>query len=1056
MEKRGNTLKILSSAKNIIYPFFDLNEVQTASFEKFKNHDLRRIFDDISPIKDYSGEELELYFGEYRFEEPKYNERESRQNGNIYQSSLWVNFTLKNKVTNETIEQEVYLGKYPMMLERGTFIINGVERAVVTQIIRSSGVYFTAKFSRGKKLFGAKVIPDKGSWLEFETESDDVIYVRIDKKRKIPATSLLRIFGLETNQEILSIFKNIDKGSVKYIENTLMKEGVQTKSEAFVEIYKRIRPGDLASPENAKSLIEGMFFRNDRYSLEKVGRYKINQRLGLNFSPENKNYYLLQKEDLIEIFKEIIRLNNNPKAEPDDIDHLSNRRLRPIGELLTNRFILGLSRMRRIIQDRMSTSDIYTLTPAKLINHRPLEVVVRDFFTLSSLSQFMNQTNPLSMLEHKRRISVMGPGGLSRERAGFEVRDVHTSYYGRICPIETPEGINIGLVSHLASFARTNNLGFLITPYFKVKNNKITQEIVWMDALEEEKHYIAHAAVKRDEKGNILSSLVEARYQGSPVEVRKNKIEFIDIAPFQILSVATSLIPFVEHDDANRALMGSNMQRQAVPCLKPEAPLVGTGMEEKAAYYSGNLLIAPEDGEILEVDANHIRIKTKKNKIIDYELEKFTRTNDYTCFNQFPIVLPGQKVKKGDVLVDTSSIEKGRLSLGKNLLIAFIPWRGANFEDALIISERLVKDDTFTSIHIEDFKADVRETKLGAEITTPDIPNISEERLKDLDEEGIVRIGAEVKPGDILVGKISPKGEAELTAEERLLRAIFGEKVKDVKDTSLKMPAGKQGRVIKVRVFSRERGDQLEPGVIKRVQVEVAQIRKIRSGDKLAGRHGNKGVISKILPEEDMPHLADGTPIDIILNPLSVPSRMNLGQILETHLGLAAKNLNYKAIVPPLASAKEEDIKRELKKAGFSETGKTILFDGKTGEKFNSEVTVGYMYVLKLNHLVEDKIHMRSIGPYSLITQQPLGGKAQMGGQRLGEMEVWALEAHGAAYTLQEMLTIKSDDIKGRASTYESIIRGEKIKTAYLPSAFNVLVSELKSLALSVKILYKN
>ena len=1051
MSQKNLPLKIFSPV-SITYPFFDLNEIQTGSFRRFLTEGLKEIFDSVSPIKDYSGKELELYFDSYRFEEPKYSEKESRQNGTTYQSSLWVDFILDNKITKKKTEQEVYLGNYPMMTKRGTFIINGVERAIVTQIIRSSGVYFTARFLKGKRLFGAKVIPAKGSWLEFETESDGAIVVRIDKKRKIAATALLRIFGLELDKDILETFKNIDKGGTKYIEKTLAKEASKNKMEAFVEIYRRIRPGDLAAPENAASLISSMFFRDDRYDLGKVGRYKLNKRLGSDSPLEGKDFRLLQLDDLVRIFSEIIRLNNDPEAEPDDIDHLANRRLKPVGELLSNRFSLGLSRIRRIIQDRMSTSDVYTLTPAKLINHRPLEAVVRDFFTLSSLSQFMNQINPLSMLEHKRRISAMGPGGLTRERAGFEVRDVHTSYYGRICPIETPEGINIGLVNHLASFARTNELGFLITPYLKVKDGRVSSEVVWLDASEEEKHYIAHSGVKRDRKGHLTSSLVEARHGGKPVEVKKNKIEFIDIAPYQILSVATSLIPFLEHDDANRALMGSNMQRQGVPCLKPEAPLVGTGMEMKAAYDSGDLIIADDNGEVVEVDANHIVLRLKNKKLVEYKLEKFVRTNDYTCFNQFPIVNVGQKVKKGEVLVDTPSISQGTLSLGKNLLVAFMPWRGANFEDAVVISEKLVEDDTFTSIHIEDFKADIRETKLGAEVTTPDIPNVSEERLKDLDEEGIVRIGAEVKPGDILVGKISPKGEAELTAEERLLRAIFGEKVKDIKDTSLTLPAGKRGRVVRVRIFSRERGDQLEPGIIKRIQVEVAQIRKVGAGDKLAGRHGNKGVVSKVLPVEEMPFLADGTPVDIILNPLSVASRMNLGQVLETHLGIAAKKLGYRAVVPTLAGPKEEEIEKELKKANLDEGGKMTLYDGQTGRPFDRKVTVGYIYVMKLNHLVEDKIHMRSIGPYSLITQQPLGGKAQMGGQRLGEMEVWALEAHGAAYTLQEMLTVKSDDVRGRANTYESIIRGEKIKTAYIPSAFNVLVSELKSLALSVSI----
>ncbi|HDM32076.1 MAG TPA: DNA-directed RNA polymerase subunit beta, partial [bacterium] len=804
----------------------------------------------------------------------------------------------------------------------------------------------------------------------------------------------------------------------------------KNKDSAFVEIYKRLRPGDLATPDNARALIEAMLYRFDRYDLTEVGRFKLNQLLKLNF-PLTKEYRHLHLEDIVEILKGIIKRNNDPSAEPDDIDHLSNRRIRPVGELVQQRARVGLARIRRIVQDRMSTSDLYTLTPAKLINYRPLEAIVRDFFTLGSLSQFMDQTNPLSALEHKRRISAMGPGGLTRERAGFEVRDVHPSHYGRICPIQTPEGINIGLVNHLANFARINPFGFLITPYFKVKNGKITNEIVWLTALEEEEYKIAHGGTPRDKEGHLLSKIVQIRYKGRPTQCKREEVQLIDVAPFQILSVATSLIPFLEHDDANRALMGSNMQRQAVPYLKPEPPLVQTGNETKAAYDSGNLLISEVDGKVVEVDGSKIVIqpkgKPKERKV--YWLDKFSRTNQYTCHNQFPRVSLNQTVKKGEPLVDTSSIKDGILSLGKNLLVAFMPFRGGNFEDAIIISERLVKDDVFTSIHVEDFECEVRETKLGPEITTPDIPNVSEEKLKDLDEEGIVRIGAEVKPGDILVGKISPKGEAELSPEERLLKAIFGEKAKDIKDTSLLLPAGKRGRVIGVRVFSREKGEKLEPGVIKKIQIEVAQIRKITAGDKLAGRHGNKGVVAKVLPEEDMPYLEDGTPIDIILNPLSVASRMNIGQILETHLGWAAKKLGYYAITPALAGAQEEEIKEELKKAGLPEDGKVTLYDGYTGEPFSQKVTVGYIYMMKLNHLVEDKIHMRSIGPYSLITQQPLGGKAQMGGQRFGEMEVWALEGYGAAYTLQEMLTIKSDDVKGRAATYESIIKGEKIKT---------------------------
>ena len=1037
-----------------LYQFpYHLNEIQFNSYQWFKTEGLRELFDEINPVRDYTGKNLALYFEDFYFEEPKYSEKEAKEKGLTYQAPLRVKLRLQNFVTKKETEQEVFFGEYPMMTSRGTFIVNGVERVVVSQIIRSCGGYFTCRLIKGKKYFGAKIIPNRGCWFEFETEGDNAIYVRIDRRRKIPVTTLLRIFGLESDEEILKTFKDVDVGPIKFIEKTLAKDKSKNKDSAFVEIYKRLRPGDLATPDNARSLIEAMLYRPDRYDLSEVGRFKLNQLLKLNF-PLTREYRHLHLEDIVEIVKGIIKRNNDPLAEPDDIDHLSNRRIRPVGELVQERARVGLARLRRIIQDRMSTADIYTLTPAKLINYRPLEAIVRDFFTLGSLSQFMDQANPLSALEHKRRISAMGPGGLTRERAGFEVRDVHPSHYGRICPIQTPEGINIGLVNHLANFARINPFGFLITPYFKVKNGKITNEIVWLTALEEEEYKIAHGGTPRDKEGYILPKIVEVRYRGRPTQCKREEVDLIDVAPYQIVSISTSLIPFLEHDDANRALMGSNMQRQAVPCLKAEPPLVQTGNEKKAAYDSGMMLISDVDGKVIEVDASKIVIqpkgKPKERKV--YWLEKFSRTNQYTCHHQFPKVKLGQQVKKGDPLVDTNAIKDGVLSLGKNLLVAFMPFRGGNFEDAIIISERLVKEDVFTSIHIEDFECEVRETRLGPEVTTPDIPNVSEEKLKDLDEEGIVRIGAEVNPGDILVGKISPKGEAELSPEERLLRAVFGEKAKDIKDTSLLLPGGKRGRVIRVRVFSREKGEKLEPGVIKKIQVEVAQIRKITAGDKLAGRHGNKGVVAKVLPEEDMPYLEDGTPVDIILNPLSVASRMNIGQILETHLGWAAKKLGYYAITPALAGASEEQIKEELKKAGLPEDGKVTLYDGYTGEPFDQKVTVGYIYMMKLNHLVEDKIHMRSIGPYSLITQQPLRGKAHMGGQRFGEMEVWALEGYGAAYTLQEMLTVKSDDVKGRAQTYEAIIKGEKIKTIFLPASFNVLVCELKALGLSVQI----
>ncbi len=1030
----------------VAYP--DLFEIQTKSYAWFLKTGLRELFQEVSPVKDFTGKDLELHFLDYYFDEPKYDEEYSKLKDLTFESPLRVKLKLISNKTKAEKEQEVYFGDFPTMTERGTFIINGVERVVVSQLIRSAGVYFTANVWRGRKLFGAKVIPNRGAWLEFETDPDGFIGVKIDRRRKVPVTNLLRMFGLTEEADILHAFQGLDDTSMKYIKATFKKDPAKKIEDAYIEIYKRIRPGDLASIDNIRNLVDGMFHRADRYDLSAVGRFKVNQRLQFG---KSRKHQLLEAEDLVAIVKEIIRLNNDENAEPDDIDNLGNRRIRPVGELLQSRLRIGLARQRRIIQDRMSTLDINTLTPVQLINVRPLMSVVKEFFSSSQLSQFMDQVNPLAEVEHKRRVSAMGPGGLTRERAGFEVRDVHRSSYGRICPIQTPEGGNIGLINHLAIFARLNEFNFLETPYLVVKKGKVTDEIVWLDALEEEKYKIAHGGVQVDASGMILGTVVEARINGEPGTCARDEVTLIDVAPNQAVSVATSLIPFLEHDDANRATMGSNMQRQAVVSVKPRAPYVGTGMEEKAALDSGYLIVAKEDGVISEVDANHLVLKTK-SAIHKYDLSKFKRSNQFTCISQRPRVSINQKVKKGDILADGPSIDNGVLALGQNLLVAFISWGGANFEDAIVISERVVEDDIFTSIHIEDFDCDVRDTKLGPEMTTPDIPNVSEDKLKNLDEDGIIRIGAEVRAGDILVGKISPKGESELTSEERLLRAIFGEKARDVKDTSLTLPHGKYGRVVGIKIFSRERGDKLEPGIISRIQVEIAQLRKVRAGDKLAGRHGNKGVISQVRPVEDMPYLEDGTPVDIILNPLGVASRMNLGQILETHLGLAAKTLGYRAQTPVLAGATEASIKEELKKAHFPENGKLVLYDGRTGQRFSQPVTVGVIYVMKLNHLVEDKIHMRSIGPYSLITQQPLGGKAQFGGQRFGEMEVWALEGYGAAHTLQEMLTTKSDDIMGRSSSYESIIRGEKIKTPNIPASFNVLVNELKALALDVEL----
>jgi len=1049
---------VLSMDKNQSVKFFgrqplfhlavpNLLSLQLDSFEQFLKSGLRQIFLEIFPVNDYTGKELSLEFVDYHFDPPKLSEEEARRKELNYEASLRVQLRLVNKNTGMTTEQEVYFGDYPMMTKRGTFIINGVERVVISQLIRSPGFYLTAVNFRGKKLFGGKLIPYHGAWLEFETTPEGVVGVKIDRKRKITATTLLRIFGLETDDDIRRAFSDFKDDALFYLENTLKKDPAKNRDEALVEIYKRLRPGDLATVDNARGLVEAMFNRLDRYDLNEVGRYKLNQRLG--FKQEESRSRLLELKDLVAILREIILAHTDPEKEPDDIDHLGNRRLRAVGELLAERMRLGLLRLRRVIQDRMSTLDTNNLMPNQLINPRPIMGVIREFFTTSQLSQFMDQVNLLSELEHKRRTTASGPGGLTRERAGFEVRDVHTSHYGRLCPVQSPEGQNIGLVNYITIYSRLNPLGFLETPYFKVKNGYITNEVVWLNAYEEEKYKIAHAGIAVDGQGKILSPQVEVRFKSRPIRVKSQEVELMDVSGQQILSLSASLIPFIEHDDIKRVLMAANMQRQAVPCLKPERPIVGTGLEYQTAVDSGQLVLADEDGEITEVDGQHIKLKTA-NREYHYELINYRLTNQNTAIYQRPIVKKGQKVKKGEVLADSSASRDGHLALGQNLLVAFLSWGGATYEDAVIISERLVKNDIFSSIHIEEFSTDVRETKLGPEITTPDIPNVSEEKLKDLNEEGIIRVGAEVKAGDILVGKVSPKGEVELTAEEKLLQAIFGEEAKDVKDTSLLLKHGREGRVIRTKVLSREAGDKLDIGVIKHISVEIAQLRKIMVGDKLTGRHGNKGVISKILPEEDMPYLEDGTPVDVILNPLGIASRMNLGQIFEANLGWAASQLGYFAISPPFNGASEAEIKEELKKAGLPESGKVKLYDGRTGLPFDNEVTVGVVNLLKLNHMVEDKIHMRAIGPYSLITQQPLGGKAQFGGQRFGEMEVWALEGYGAAYTLQEMLTIKSDDVLGRAATYESIIKGERIKSPNIPASFNVIINELKSLGLAV------
>ena len=1084
----------------------NLIESQSSSYNWLLEKGLREILDEVSPIKDFTEKDLELSFRDYYLDEPKYDEITAKNKNISFEAPLRCKVELTIKKTGEVKEQEIYLGDFPLMTDRGTFIINGVERVVVSQIIRSPGVFFSMNYMKGKKLFGAKIIPNRGAWLEIETDFDGAIFVKIDRKRKVAITSLLRAFGYSTDDELLNLFKDVDNGEIRYIERTIEKDVAKNQGEGYKEVYKRIRPGDLATESNAKQVVDSMFFSFEKYDFGGVGRYRLNQRLEIN-KPDDEKNRVLTLDDLTLVIKEIIQLNNDPRAMADDIDHLGNRRVRSVGELVQNKLRVGIARTARNIKDRMSTCDIATVVPGQLVNSRPIAASIKEFFSSSQLSQFMDQVNPLAELEHKRRISAMGPGGLTRERAGFEVRDVHPSHYGRICPVETPEGPNIGLVGHLATYTKINSYGFLETPYLKIyhemenKEDKIlgkvlkedvgefkagseidekaakviskingvktikikpwiSSEIEYVNATVEDRKNIAHAGINVSKGGTILDEIVGARVKGQATEIEAEKLDYIDVSAKQCISVATALIPFLEHDDANRALMGSNMQRQAVSCVKPQAPLVGTGIEDKAAADSGQVVIAKADGEVVEVDNDHIVVKekapaaAKKSHLRrEYHLQTFVKSNAFTSMNQVPRVEKGQIVKRGQLLADGASTDQGELSLGQNVVVAFIPWEGSNYEDAIIISQKLVEDDRYSSIHIEDFSIDVRDTKLGPEIITRDIPNIGEERLKNLDEAGIIRVGAEVSSGDILVGKISPKGEGDLTSEERLLRAIFGEKSRDVKDSSLYLPHGEYGKVVDIKVFSREQGDKLATGVIQQIQVSVAQLKKISVGDKLAGRHGNKGVISRVAPVEDMPYLPDGTPVDMILNPLGVASRMNIGQILETHLGWAALKLGYKAATPALEGVTEDQIVEELKKADLPENGKIQLINGKTGEKFENESTVGVMYVMKLHHLVDDKIHMRSIGPYSLITQQPLGGKAQFGGQRFGEMEVWALEGYGAAYTLQEMLTIKSDDVMGRSKAYESIIKGEAIKSPNVPASFHVLVSELKGLGLNVELI---
>jgi len=1031
-----------------------LVESQLLSYADLLERGLPALLKEFSPIKDYAEKKFELSMGNLELIRPKYDEHFAKENKQNYEGQIKITVTLKNKTLNIVKEQEMFLADLPLMTDHGTFIINGVERVIVPQLARSFGIFFTATEVKGKNLFGAKVIPARGVWMEIETDADGTIYCRIDRKRKFPVSSLLRILGADTDQKIKDLFKG-SADAAKMIELTIAKDHAKTVEDAYIEIYKRLRDGDLATADNARSFIQAIM-SPERYDLSRVGRFRFNKRFGKDMQEKELNRHTLNIDDLAVTVGNIVMLNTTPDMKADDIDHLGSRRVRYVGELLEQRIRLGLSQMKRNIQDKMSTIEPDVTLPVSFIYPRPLQARIKEFFTTNQLSQFMEQTNVLGEIENLRQLTALGPGGLSRERAGFEVRDVHPSHYGRLCPIHTPEGPNIGLVLRLACYARINDFGMIEAPYAKVVNGVITTEIVYMNALEEENFRIAHAATARTADGALIPEDVEVRQNGSPALAKKHEVDYIDVATNEAFSVATSLIPFVNHDDANRALMGSNMLKQATPCLIPEAPFVATGMEAKAVLDTGRLVIAPEDGEITGVDAKKISFHGKKSgKKYEYKLILFQRTNGFTSFHQRPIVSVGDKVKKGDILADTSTSDGGQIALGHNALVAFMSWSGSNYEDAIILSERVVKNSKWSSVHIEEFVVNVRETKLGPEVTTCDIPNVGEAKLKNLTEEGIVRIGAEVRPGDILVGKISPKGETQLTPEERLLRSIFGEKARDVKDTSKRMENGKRGRVISVKVFSRERGDKLESGIIKKIYIEVAEVRNVSVGDKMAGRHGNKGVISKILPEEDMPYMEDGTPVDVILTPLGVPSRMNLGQILELHLGLAANSLGYQAIVPPFAGATETEIKDELKKAGFDTTGKMKLRDGRTGAHFDAPIAVGYMYILKLHHMVEDKIHMRSIGPYSLITQQPLGGKAQGGGQRFGEMEVWALLGHGAAHTLREILTVKSDDIVGRSATFDAIVKGEKMRLPNLPASFNVLLKTLRGLALNVELTTK-
>ena len=1130
----------------------NLIQVQKDSYNWFIEEGLGEVLKDISPIVDYSGN-LVLEFLDYHMEEKtKYSIEEAKERDATYSSRLHVKVRLINKETGEIKEQEIFLGEFPLMTDSATFIINGAERVIVSQLVRSPSCYYASDFDKtGKKIYTSTVMPIRGAWLEYETDSNDIFYVRVDRTRKLPVTSLLRSIGIITDDQILELFGNDPK-----IKATLDKDPVKTQAEALIEIYKKLRPGELPTADAARNLFNGLFFDNRRYDLAKVGRYKFNKKLRLatriagqvayedivdpqtgevlvekgnviseevaeeiqnsginivdvnvndakvriigngvvnihkvlpnvNLSDlhfkEDVNYNVLKSiidttpeeklhDVLKERYKELVPLTITTEdmiasisyllnldygiGQIDDIDHLGNRRIRCVGELLQNQFRIGLTRLERVVRERMTIQDLDSVTPQTLINTKPITSSIREFFGSSQLSQFMDQTNPLSELTHKRRISALGPGGLSRERAGFEVRDIHYTHYGRLCPVESPEGPNIGLISALSSFAMIDEYGFVETPYRKVdkETGKLTDIVEYMPADEEDKYIIAQASEPIDKDGKFVNKVIKVRHREEITEVPASKVDYVDVSPKQLVSVAAAMIPFLEHDDVKRSLMGSNMQRQAVPLLIPEAPIVGTGMEYKAARDSEITVTAKNDGVIEKVTADEIIVRNKKNELDTYKLRKFKRTNGGTCINQRPVVQRGEVVKAGDILADGPSTQNGEMALGRNVLIAFSTWEGYNYEDAVLISERLVKEDVYTSIHIEEYDCECRDTKLGPEEITRDIPNVGDDVLKDLDENGIIRIGAEVRPGDILVGKVTPKGETELTAEERLLRAIFGEKSREVRDTSLRVPHGEAGTIVDIKVFTRENSEELAPGVNQVIRCYIATKRKISVGDKMAGRHGNKGVISRILPEEDMPFLPDGTPVDIVLNPMGIPSRMNLGQVLEVHLGMAARALGWKVATPVFDGAKDYEIEQLLEEAGLRKDGKTDLYDGRTGGKFIKPITVGVMYMMKLHHLVDDKIHARSTGPYSLVTQQPLGGKAQFGGQRFGEMEVWALEAYGAAYSLQEMLTVKSDDVVGRVKTYEAIVKGENIPEPGVPEGFKVLVKELQSLGLDIKL----